>query len=123
MLKDFTNCLFPYQIRKARDCAAEHINQNGDFSFQVSKLQDGILRCRVQSRHVNATKYKLAVQYNATSVLGYCCTCSVGKRTLSCCSHITAVIWYLGCARYQSNPLRGGKHAGKLQGSLRPKPT
>ncbi len=51
----------PYQIRKARDYAAEHINQNGDFSFQVSKLEEGILRCQVQSRHKNATKYKLAV--------------------------------------------------------------
>lgn len=123
-LQDIRGITFgPYQIRKARDYAAEHINENGDFSFHVSKLEDGILRCRVQSRHVNATKYKLAVQYNATSVLGYCCMCTVGKRTLGCCSHIAAVIWYLGFARYQPNALKGkGIHAAKLHASIRPKP-
>lgn len=28
------------------------------------------------------------------SVAGYCCSCRHGCRTVGCCSHVMAVIWY-----------------------------
>ncbi len=43
-----------------------------------------------------------AVQFNESSILGYCCSCTPGLRTVGCCSHVATLIWYLGFRRYQS---------------------
>ncbi len=112
----------PYQIRMAQHYAAEHINQNGDFVFEVSKLNNDIVRCQIQSRHQNSVKYKLAVQFTESAITGYCCSCTPGKRTVGCCSHIATVIWYLGFGRFQAKALPSEKHAKKMQGTLRKKP-
>ena len=90
----------PYQLRKAQHYTAEHLNANGDFLFQACRSEPGLLRCHIQSRHSNASKYNLCVQYNRVCVIGYCCSCTPGKRTLGCCSHITTIIWYIGYARH-----------------------
>ncbi len=36
------------------------------------------------------------------SILEYCCQCKNGLRTVGCCAHVMAVLWYLGFARYQA---------------------
>ncbi|RNA23239.1 Cysteinyl-tRNA cytoplasmic [Brachionus plicatilis] len=36
------------------------------------------------------------------AIQGWVCECKVGLRTLGCCSHITAVIYYLSYGKYQS---------------------
>jgi len=32
----------------------------------------------------------------------YCCDCANGKRTIGCCCHVAAVIFYLAHGRYKS---------------------
>ena len=34
---------------------------------------------------------------------GWYCTCKAGMRTVGCCAHIAAVIWYLAIARYDKH--------------------
>ena len=36
----------------------------------------------------------------------YACECVIGRRTVSCCSHIAAIIYYLSHARYLSKIMR-----------------
>ncbi|EZA62071.1 hypothetical protein X777_06965, partial [Ooceraea biroi] len=36
----------------------------------------------------------------------YCCECPNGNRTVGCCSHVAAVIYYLVHARYLSKIVR-----------------
>ncbi len=95
----------PFHIKKAKDYVREHLDQNGDVLFQVCKVEPGLLRSKVQSRHHNSEKYNVAVKYNDTKVLQYCCSCIPGLRNVGCCSHVAAIIWYLGYARHQPGDL------------------
>ena len=36
----------------------------------------------------------------------YYCTYKNGARTVGCCAHIMAIIWYLGYAKYLSNDIQ-----------------
>ncbi len=102
----------PYQIQKAKDYCREHLDANGDFHFQVCTIEAGLLRCQIQSRHKNSEKYKVAVQYNDNAVVDYCCSCTAGLRKVGCCSHVTAVVWYLGYARHNPKELESLKPKG-----------
>ena len=62
-----------------------------------------------------------AVQFNESSILGYCCSCTPGLRTVGCCSHITTLIWYLGFGRYQPKAIKCEGHAQKLLTEEKPK--
>ncbi len=109
----------PYQIKKARDYVREHLDANGDFQFQACKIKPGLLRCQVQSRHHNSTKYNVAVKYNKTTVVEYCCKCTAGLRTVGCCSHVATFVWYLGYARHTPGSLKKSKLTPKIDKCLR----
>lgn len=36
----------------------------------------------------------------------YCCECANGNRTVGCCSHVAAIIYYISHARYLSRIVR-----------------
>ena len=36
-------------------------------------------------------------------ILGHHGTCESGARTIGACAHVTAICWYLGFARHQTN--------------------
>ncbi|GBP69737.1 hypothetical protein EVAR_48764_1 [Eumeta japonica] len=40
------------------------------------------------------------------SILRYCCDCPNGERTVGCCSHVAAIIYYLSYGRYLSRIVR-----------------
>lgn len=40
----------------------------------------------------------------------YCCECANGNRTVGCCSHVAAIIYYLSHARYLSEIVRPAEH-------------
>lgn len=44
----------------------------------------------------------------------YCCNCANGNRTIGCCSHIAAVIYYLSYGRYLSKIIRPAEVLTKL---------
>lgn len=33
------------------------------------------------------------------AIVGYYCSCLVGKRTVGCCVHVMCIVWYLSWAR------------------------
>lgn len=41
-----------------------------------------------------------AVANTLQAIVGYCCSCLVGKRTVGCCAHVMTVVWFLSWARY-----------------------
>ena len=69
-----------------------------------------LLRCRLQSRHAEATKYWVFVEYSTPDpfdgvddresvfkkLVSWYCTCKSGARTLGMCGHVAATIYYLG---------------------------
>ena len=48
------------------------------------------------------------------SIQRYCCECPNGKRTVGCCSHVAAVIYYLSNGRYESKIIRPAEILSKL---------
>ncbi|KAL0820087.1 hypothetical protein ABMA28_006032 [Loxostege sticticalis] len=127
---DVSNILFPrlsmeelvlfacgtYQIRQARSYVGEHFRFNGVYSLEVGRDQldltslggenPFLLRAKIKSRHVGRKTYFvfLAVereQQGRSAIIGYCCNCIVGLRTVGCCSHVMSVVWYISYARHE----------------------
>lgn len=93
-----------YQLRQGTSYIQEYLGQ--DCSIQLDKESDGLLRVRIQSRHVSARSYLVWIQYNDCEILGWYCRCRAGARTVGTCSHVAAVLWYLGLA-LRSDTKRG----------------
>ena len=115
MEKDIT--LGPYQIKLAKEYSIAHLkssSQEGTFAVDVTeesripKRGKKILRVHIQSRHRTSKQYYLWVEWDpkvngSKSVTGWYCMCKAGMRTVGCCAHIAAVIWYLAIARYDKH--------------------
>src|SRR6185437_6519347 len=99
---------------------AEHTKADGRYLIQlcrhtgplqldlygISAEDSMLIRGRIQSRHRSRKKYFIYIlvdveESGADSVVEYCCQCKNGLRTVGCCAHIMAVLWYLGYGRYQ----------------------
>ena len=39
------------------------------------------------------------------SITGWYCQCKVGARTIGCCAHVAAVLWYLGHQRHVADTI------------------
>lgn len=70
-----------------------------------------LVLAQLQSRFRSTTKYQTFVladasENGANGVLEYCCGCRHGLRTVGCCSHVMAVIGFLGFMRHNSESLR-----------------
>lgn len=100
-----------YQIKQALSYIAENFVSKGRYLVYMSKVNldsDNIkiIMIRIQSRHINRKKYKVYIKYNSNtgssdSIESWMCSCKIGKRTVGCCSHITAIVYYLSYGRYQ----------------------
>ena len=86
---------------------------DGSYIFYINKQENiceglKIVLINVQSRHSNATKFRSYVKYKPNldshqSIEGWYCTCKNGSRTVGCCSHISSVIFFFSCGRYNEN--------------------
>lgn len=102
-----------YQLSLAPAYVQDKMNRDDDESFQFDqRIQEpGLIRIRIYSRFSRATKHQLWIAYQVCEeidddeepISSYYCTCKAGARTLGCCAHIAAVLWFLGYARYQQN--------------------
>ena len=104
-LRDLTFGTF--QIAMAPSYVQDNSEEYGDLAFEmdVSLAIPNFLRIRVKSRHRNAVKYQIAIQYSRAPnelVTGYYCTCRSGARTVGTCCHIASVLWFLGHARHEN---------------------
>ncbi len=88
------------KIKLARAYVEEHFDEEGDYIIELNDNTDDILRCTIQSRHSNSTKYKCQIQYSLFEdpIIAWYCTCPAGGVTIGACSHIVSVVWYLSYA-------------------------
>lgn len=91
-----------YQLKLAKSYTEEHLNPDGEYEVLICGIQEGLLMGKIQSRHVSNKVYKLWIEFNEFSVLGWYCQCRTGARVVGTCAHISSVIWYLGFARHQN---------------------
>ncbi|CAF4618720.1 unnamed protein product, partial [Rotaria magnacalcarata] len=102
-----------YQLKRARSYAEEHSDctelTDPDLDFPIEACTEhgaeDIIRLRFRSAHKSCT-YHTYIQFDSTQVIAWYCTCIPGPRTVGCCSHIAAAIWFLGYERYQSTTNR-----------------
>ncbi|XP_066595448.1 uncharacterized protein [Prorops nasuta] len=97
-----------YQYKQAISYLAEMMDDSNNITIQFVKDKSNILKALVQSRHMSRKIYRCFIEYNRNSigyygVKRYCCECANGLRTVGCCSHIAAIIYYLAYGRYLSN--------------------
>lgn len=120
-----------YQVMQAQCYAYDHIKANQG-EFYVDCFEDSVvdsffpqmrnentelalLMTVLRSRFKSAQKYRTFVLINrigngSDSILGYCCSCKVGARTIGCCSHVMTMIYYLGYAQYNGGVPKKAKH-------------
>ncbi|WAR27442.1 hypothetical protein MAR_013146 [Mya arenaria] len=88
-----------YQLKLCPGYIQEHIE--GDEDICVHKERSGLIRVRLQSRHVSAKQYNLWIKFNNYEILGWYCKCRSGSRIVGMCAHCAAVIWYLGYGKHR----------------------
>lgn len=99
-----------YQFKQAVSYLAEVLDENDELLvkyYKDSTPNNKLVQFCVQSRHKNRTMWKCYIEYESNlntvdGILGYCCECPNGNRTVGCCAHVTAVIYYLSNLRFQS---------------------
>ena len=94
-----------YKIKLAKCYALEHMKGDGSFQVRVAKDNPLLMRASLQSRHSNAKKHNVWLQYSSSNIIGWYCTCKSGEWGLGCCSHVACVLWFLGYARYHREAL------------------
>ncbi|CAF1117341.1 unnamed protein product [Rotaria magnacalcarata] len=90
-----------YQIKQSKTYTEEHLDDKGNYVIQVAPEDNEFLRCRIVSRHSNATHYYAWIRYtlSTNTIHAWYCQCRSGARAIDCCGHIASVIWYLSYAR------------------------
>ena len=86
-----------YQLKLSSGYIQEYFG--GDCSIQLFRENDGLLHARLQSKHISSKSYLVWIKYDSDHVLVWYCRCRAGARTVGTCSHVAAIIWYLGQSR------------------------
>ena len=103
-----------YQLSQSLSYLSEQFSKNGSYLILGNKhklTQDGskIISTKIQSRHSSAKQYRVYIRYLPISkttterpdhIKGWYCECKNGARTLGCCCHIAALLYYLAYARH-----------------------
>lgn len=95
-----------YQLRLSASYAQEHIE--GGCTIHMHKEEEGLLRIRIQSRHISSKTYQLWIRYKDGDIVAWYCKCRAGARVVGMCAHTASIVWYLGYARHRCNPGRIG---------------
>ena len=103
-----------YQLGQAISYLAEMMDESGKINVQFLIINTNILKFQVRSRHKSSKEYKCFIEYKSntngiTGILRYYCECANGARTIGCCSHVAAIIYYLSHARYLEKIVRPAK--------------
>ena len=96
-----------YKLSQAVSYLTEMMEKDGKLKNQYAKDQSNVLKLKVLSRHISHSSYRCFLRYRPNSVgvsslTHHTCECASGKRTVGCCSHIAATVYYLSHARYLS---------------------
>lgn len=119
-LKDLS--LGTYAIRQAISYVADHQKLHGQFQIFVlpkkyilahfASIFIGenfekpmFIFAKIKSRFRGQKTHDVYILYNSTAVISgklfYICECQHGLRTVGCCSHVMAIIWYFGYGQYE----------------------
>lgn len=106
--------LSPSYIQDTLLRAENEIADQQHVEFDSNYINEyGFVRFRIFSRFRTAGQHQIWIAFNEEYVennpqlennepiLGYYCVCKSGARTLGTCSHVAALIWFLGYARHQ----------------------
>uniref|UniRef100_A0A6P7GRD0 Uncharacterized protein LOC114329946 n=3 Tax=Diabrotica virgifera virgifera TaxID=50390 RepID=A0A6P7GRD0_DIAVI len=94
-----------YQLKQSISYLAELITEDNKVDLQFLKETADIIKIQVRSRHIKAKTYNCYIHYQPHSIgtsgiKRHYCDCANGARTIGCCSHVAAIIYYLSNARY-----------------------
>lgn len=100
-----------YHVKIARSFCSQHLRRTGVYEIELYRHPEPmnenntLLRCKINSRHTTSKTYYTYILYNPVAegrnaIIGYCCTCIQGRRTLGSCAHVVSVLYYLGWARH-----------------------
>ncbi|XP_046142743.1 uncharacterized protein LOC123988053 [Osmia bicornis bicornis] len=100
-----------YQFSQAVSYLAEVMDEHNNLHFSCNRQNKNILKFEIRSRHINSRTYKCYIDYTPNSIgysgiKRYCCECANGNRTVGCCSHIAAIVYYLSHARFLARIVR-----------------
>lgn len=108
-----------YQYHQAISYLSEILNEDGSLNLEYVKENSNILKLKVQSRHISRKIYRCFIEYVPNSIgfgsiSRHYCECANGMRTVGCCSHIAAIVYYLSHARYLSKIIRPAETLSRL---------
>ncbi|CAC5396438.1 unnamed protein product [Mytilus coruscus] len=63
---------------------------------------------KYKSRHTSSKKHQLWIRYNESYIDSWYCLCRAGARVVGACSHVAAVLWYLGKELYKDKSVSYG---------------
>jgi len=97
-----------YQLKQARSYTNEHLDEQGNYMFELYEEEENILHVKLKSRHQSQTVHNIWIQYfplfklteGQSPITDWYCSCKAGARILGMCAHITSVIWFLGVGRH-----------------------
>lgn len=100
-----------YQFSQAVCYLATLMNAEDTLNVEYLIENNNITRMKVRSRHVNRKLYQCYIEYKSNSIgyaaiERYTCDCANGNRTVGCCSHVAAIIYYLSHGRYKSKIIK-----------------
>mgnify|MGYP003546473976 FL=1 len=87
-----------YQLKMSTSYIQEHID--GECDIQFHQEYQNLIRVKLQSRHASSKSYMLWIIYSFNNIESWYCKCRSGARVVGVCSHVAAILWYLGFARY-----------------------
>jgi len=95
-----------YQLKIAARYNLQHLQADSNYGIYLHRDMEGIIRAKIDSRYRKSKTHSVWIKYSAedgyAGIKAYFCTCKVGERTLGCCSHLAAVMRYLGHDRYNT---------------------
>lgn len=108
-----------YQLNQAISYLAEIMDDDNNIPISCIRETPNIIKIDIRSRHIKSKTYKCYIDYvpNSTGYSGvnrHYCECANGNRTVGCCSHIAAVIYFLSHARHLSKIIRPAHILSKL---------
>ena len=101
-----------YQVKMCKSYVFELLSRSNprnsfEIEYCVHPDYKNFFRTRIQSRHTESKQYNVYIQYEPNgesfrSIPGYYCKCKSGCRTIGCCSHVCAIVWFLSYARHNN---------------------
>lgn len=120
-----------YQISQMNAYCIEHLRSDPEHTFQFHLCPEhigakyfgelvrkhGIVeptlllaqlksRFKANSTHQTFVFVDTSVESGSDGIIAYCCGCRHGLRTVGCCSHVMALIGYLGYTRHNPETLK-----------------